>query len=455
MGFSPARLLTLLILPISLLAMLLLLVWDESGEGVGDFGKPVFQSEPGDLDANNIGVYLYPEDDIISPAASIMGRAGAKWTRTWINWHLIEPQLTDPPTYDWEATDRMLLSARQAGLDPIFLLGGNAGWASDSFCGPIFPEYEDEFQRFLRDAVARYSAPPYNVRLWEIYNEPDSVFGPQGYCFGTRGELYPQSLKLAYEAIKRADPAVIVLFGGISYDFFTNEGGRFDPDFLDAALANGAGPFFDVLAFHYYPAFEERWNAFGPGVAGKAEYLRQELARYRLEKPLALTEIGRPTRGPDSDGLVYDEISTARFVAPALSLARMAKISPIIWFTSVDKPAEPYDYGLLDSDYQPEPSYFAFRSVNQALQGGRYMGQIPVAGEGFALGFDHGDRVAYVAWADASETELELAAERLRLVKIDGQQRLVLDGDSDDLDGTANGRIRLRLTIDPVILWLS
>ena len=333
MRFTFSRFLLLLILPLALLALLLLSAWGAGYARLGGATRNLAAPARGDLLTNNIGVYLYPEDDIVSPAASIMGRACARWTRTWINWQHIEPTLTEPPTYHWQTVDAMLLSARQAGLEPIFLLGGNAEWAADSFCGPLRPEAEAAFQRFLRDAVARYSVVPYNVRLWEIYNEPDSLFGPQGYCFGERGQLYPHSLRLAYEAIKQTDPDALVLFGGISYDFFTTEGGRFDPAFLDDALAAGAGPYFDILAFHYYPAFAERWDAFGPGVAGKAAYLRQELARYGLDKPLALTEIGRPTRGPAADGLDYDELSTARFVAPALALARSADISPIIWFT--------------------------------------------------------------------------------------------------------------------------
>ncbi len=167
-------------------------------------------------------------------------------------------------------------------LEPIFLLGGNANWASDTFCGPIYPEAQADFQRFLRDLVTRYSAPPYNVRLWEIYNEPDSVFGPQGYCFGTRGAaLCHITCVWLTRPSKKLIPTAVVLFGGISYDFFTNEGGRFDPAFLDDALAAGAGPYFDVLAFHYYPAFADRWDAFGPGVAGKAAYLRQRTGPLR------------------------------------------------------------------------------------------------------------------------------------------------------------------------------
>ena len=89
-----------------------------------------------------------------------------------------------------------------------------------------------------------------------------------------------------------------------------------------------------------------------------------------------------------------------------------------------------------------------------ALQGGRYAGQVPVAGEGFALIFAHEHGTAYVAWADAAGADLELAAETLWQVTMTGERNRIRDGGADDRDGEENGRIRLRLSDDPVILWL-
>ena len=426
---------------------------DPEEDVVSPAGQPDIAAA--DLDTNTIGVYLYPEDDIVSPAAGMMAEAGALWTRSWLNWNEIESALTDPPTYNWESTDSRLLAARQAGLEPIFLLGGNALWASDTFCGPIYPEHQPAFQRFLGDAVKRYSVEPYNIRLWEIYNEPDSEFGPQGYCFGTRGEAYAETLRLAYTAIKEVDPDAVVLFGGISYDFFTDEGGRFDPAFLDDALAAGAGPYFDVLAFHYYPAFADRWDAFGSGVAGKAAYLRQELARYDLDKPLALTEIGHPTRGPDDDFMTYDEVSTARFVAPALTLARAAELAPIIWFTAVDKPDEPLLFVERSAAFQPEPSYSAYRAVLPALQGSAYYGEYPVEGPGQAHRFQHVDQLTVVAWADGEDALLRLQADRALITDRLGRTEQVVDGGENDSDNQEDGVLSLPLTLDPIIVLLD
>ncbi len=401
---------------------------------------------PGDLQQNPIGVYFYPEDDVLNPSTHILYASGARWARTWLDWQLIEPERTDPPSYHWAETDRKLRALRQAGYQIIFLLGGNADWASDSFCGPIYPRYQADFQRFVGDLVQRYQRPPYDIHMWEIYNEPDSVFGAQGYCFGTRGAQYADSLRLAYTAIKQADPQAEVLFGGISYDFFTNEGGRFDPAFLDDALAAGAGPYFDRLAFHYYPAFHKRWDAFGPGVAGKAAYLRSELARYGLDKPLALTELGRPTRGPAADGIPYNETLTARFVAPALTRARMADLAPIIWFTASDKPDEPYDYGLLDADLHPEPGLYALKAALPALQGGSYGGPYPVQAPAEAHLFHHGAQDAIIAWSAGDPVSLRLPVAEAWLVNIQAQSQHL---------AAASPPLQITIGQDPLILWFD
>ncbi len=246
-----------------------------------------------------------------------------------------------------------------------------------------------------------------------------------------------------------------MLFGGISYDFFVDEGGQFDPLFLDDALSAGAGPYFDILAFHYYPAFEDRWDAFGPGVAGKAAYLRSELARYGLEKPLALTEIGRPTHGPEGDPIPYSEIDTARFVAPALTLARTAGIAPIIWFTAVDKPSEAYDYGLLRSDLYPEPSFRAYQTILPALQDGKFVEEVETIGAGRAYRFRHESVDAIVAWAEEGEAALKLTATEVWVVDRRGYSRLVRDGDLSDADQKRDDALSLALSIDPVIVWLD
>ena len=78
----------------------------------------------------------------------------------------------------------------------------------------------------MHDVVERYGSPPYNVKYWELGNEPDaawqhiasdSVFG----CWGDvnapfyGGQHYGEMLKEVYPQIKSTDPDAHVVVGGL------------------------------------------------------------------------------------------------------------------------------------------------------------------------------------------------------------------------------------------------
>ena len=76
----------------------------------------------------------------------------------------------------------------------------------------------------MSQAVQRYSQPPYNVKYWQIWNEPDvdyrfvpptSNYGcladPTDPYYG--GGYYAEMLKAIYGPIKQADPQSQVVIG--------------------------------------------------------------------------------------------------------------------------------------------------------------------------------------------------------------------------------------------------
>jgi hypothetical protein len=85
------------------------------------------------------------------------------------------------------------------------------------------------FAQFVAEAVERYSQPPYDVRYWEIWNEPDVGLGviPAQSGFGCWGDpddpyfgggYYAEMLKVVYPVIKQVNPEIIVLIGGLLLD---------------------------------------------------------------------------------------------------------------------------------------------------------------------------------------------------------------------------------------------
>ncbi len=102
----------------------------------------------------------------------------------------------------------------EAEYQTIMVIGGTPAWAlKDGFpCGAVAEDKFDELGAFVYDLVKRYSAPPYNIRYWELWNEPDVEGGlgcwgdsSDGYYYG--GEYYGEMLKAVLPTNESGRPA--------------------------------------------------------------------------------------------------------------------------------------------------------------------------------------------------------------------------------------------------------
>ena len=227
---------------------------------------------------------------------------GASWARTSVWWDRTEPANTTPDNYDWTEPDKDFIALEQLGLTPIVLVLQNPDWAATTSCGPIDLVSLEEVAEFVAALAERYDgdedydgdgiadgpAMP-DVTHWEFYNEPDchdeEIGEWLGGCWGNNGAEYAQLLAAAWEAMHAVNEDTVILFGSLAAEpirawfNFKMDGG----DFLDDALeymVTHPGNYFDWMNFHYYCTFEVRWNPYGEGISGKAEYLRQRLAGH-------------------------------------------------------------------------------------------------------------------------------------------------------------------------------
>jgi hypothetical protein len=349
----------------------------------------------------------------ISPAAGV-GAIRPGWLRrNGLRWADVEPERG--AGYRWDAPgvralEAQLVAASQLGLRVILVVQGSPPWAVEPFrssCAPVAAERRDDYARFVAAAVARYSAPPYNVRFWELGNEPDAfvVEGELPYgCWGRPdqplygGEAYGELLKVAYPAIKAADPSAVVFNGGLlldrPYDPASGEGrsGRF----LEGVLEAGAGASFDVLAYHSYSFFDGTPDG-GATQDWKPAYLRGILARYGVSKPLFNTE----------GALLCLQASPACAQAQAFAIPRLYArtlrdgVGGFVWYlyesddfrsTALVEPSDPT---------QRRPAHLAFAQATAALDGLGYAGPLsglPAGAEGHLL--RAGRRAAAVLWAN-------------------------------------------------------
>jgi hypothetical protein len=420
------------------------------------------------------GHWVYPDSafgvQIFGTNASLSTKLvnmGAKWVRLRLSWDDVEPDDVDPEDYLWSAAyERELARLAGQGVSIILTLMDNPDWAATNPGGPVDRADIGELVEFMQAAVERYSLPPYRVKYWEFYNEPDNgvpyfgELGEVGY-FGYQPEAYVRLLQAVYQPLKAVDPEAQITFGGIAYDNFVDPWeGPFVRTFLDGVLEGGGGDYFDVMNFHYYPAFAWNWEAYGIDILGKYNYLRDKLASYGVYKPFICTETS--TWSDAANGSSHELQS--RYVAQVFVRSMAARLRFTIWFTFID---DPYlgtrKVGLLDSDYQPKPAYWAFQALARQLGGSAFVRAWTEAetgspfveayefGPGQGSSWPVGTARIVVAWTNDEEAHM-LVVPGNALVQVDkyGGETVVYDGN----DGQVDGLIHLILGPSPVYLHL-
>jgi len=367
----------------------------------------------------------------------LVAQAGAYWVRrNALLWSVVEPA---EGAREWGAVaslDREMESISMHGMQTILIVRGTPSWAQKLLgvhCSPMTPEKMEAFAAFMYDAVTRYSQPPYNVKYWELGNEPDVdpalvasdvPFGcwgdPQDAYYG--GGYYAEMLKVVYPAIKSADPNAQVLVGGLLLlcdpdnppDVKGQPGVRVDcspAKFMEGILRNGGGDYFDGVSFHAYDYYfdvlgkygnggwRSSWKATGPVLIAKATYLHNLLTKYGYQgKYLMNTEVAILCGKTGDEAACWqdDWVNTKTYhLVEAYTAAATVGLRSNIWYCLVGWRGS----GLVDTYRQPVPAYQALAFYNQILQRATPWGEITLyqGVKGFA--FQRDGKLIWVLWS--------------------------------------------------------
>ena len=365
-----------------------------------------------------------------------MDAANASWTRrNAVLWSSVE---STEGTYDWSALvglESELKNASSKGIQVSLIVRSTPQWArkiagSGPYCGSVSQDKLPAFGSFMRALVARYSVSPYNVKYWELWNEPDldpsavsadSIYG----CWGDQndahygGGYYAEMLKAAYPQIKAADSQSQVLIGGLLLDCDPRpEGGcpagsDLPPKFLEGILINNGGPYFDGVSFHAYdyyfgqsgqygnPNWQSAWNTTGPASIAKTQFIRSLLSQYGVSgKFLMNTESAILCDSCSNDSIF--ETTKAYYVAQAYAAAIAEGLRANIWYSVPGW----RNSGLLNGDLSPRPAYTAFQFGRNELRDATWMRDITEYSGVKGYELQRGDRRIWVFWSLDGTTHL-------------------------------------------------
>ena len=326
-----------------------------------------------------------------------------------------------------------LQNASGKGIQVVLIVRSTPEWArkiagSGPSCGPISQDKLPAFGSFMHALVARYSVPPYNVKYWEMWNEPDFpiITGDQIYgCWGDSsdayygGGYYAEMLKAVYPQIKAADAQAQVLVGGLLLDCDPRPGAgcatvghnAVQPKFLEGILRNNGGPYFDGVSFHAYdyyigqlgrynnPNWSSAWNTTGPAFIAKAQFIQSVLSQYSVTgKFLMDTELALLYTTFSYDPTF--ETTKANYVAQSYAAAIAQGLRANIWYSVLGW----RNSGLLNPDLSPRPAYTAFKFSRSELRDAAYTDDITTVDIGGISGvkgykFQRGDRRIWILWS--------------------------------------------------------
>ena len=210
---------------------------------------------------------------------------GLRWFRDWsLKWHDVEPE---KGKFDFTEADHQINRVLERGLNVLPLLPfPSNNWSSSA--GPevktsdrypanreriaYMPRDMEEFADYVRATVRHYRE---RLHVWEIMNEPIYTSYSLPKEKGYKVEDYVQLLKVAYQAVKEADPNALVV-GGIAggTDHYTK-------DFIET----GGLQWVDALNLHAYPGLTMP-EAYEDGL----RELRERMRAAGADKPIWFTE---------------------------------------------------------------------------------------------------------------------------------------------------------------------
>ncbi|MGU3497238.1 Ig-like domain-containing protein [Mycobacterium sp. C31M] len=297
---------------------------------------------------NTQQMYFYSQADT-DKALGLLKDAGVDTIRIMLPWAGAEPQ---NDSYDWGAVDRMVDSAKAHGIKVLATINSTPDWAAVPGQPPYAGAPADvvAFGEFVSAVASGYQG---RIADYEIWNEPNY----NGFWAPTPdAATYTALLRIAYTAIKNADPDATVIGGSVAAVAEGPGGPGVNPvTYLSQMYAAGAAGYFDALAFHPYlysvPFSVQQGHAGVPFTQAQQLYAVM-VANGDGHKKIWATEYGQPA----SEG---GEATQAAYVGDFLRAWRTLEFAgPAFIHTIADYPHDYPDQatmGLFRADWTPKP----------------------------------------------------------------------------------------------------
>ena len=285
------------------------------------------------FDSPEYGVqaFMWWQPDLIEPDLALVDKMGFGWVKQKFAWREIEG--LEKGGFDWYRPDRIVDKVEKADLNLIVRLDQQPFWSEPEdnvFQDNGPPADMQDFGDFCGAVAERFQG---RIAAYQVWNEPNL-----SREWGDRSPnpaKYVELLKVCYEAIKKADPAAIVISAGLAPTGTDSEFATPDTKFLQQMYDAGAADYFDVLGanapgYKAYPELapeEAESDEFGGGrwfAFRHVEDLREIMvANGDGDKQVAILEMGWTLDqiNPEYSWFAVDEATQADYLVRAYQYA--------------------------------------------------------------------------------------------------------------------------------------
>ncbi len=292
---------------------------------------------------------------------------------------------------DFQSTDQIVQQAARHRLALLPVVLFSPYWDGYPTGDHIQPAHDGPYGRYLTALVERYgphgtfwtknpSLPVDPITQWQIWNEPDLIrhfwnapkFAPS----------YVRLLKVAHDAIKRADPSAKVVLASLPSGVGSTPGRVASTGWHDLGSiykVKGSRHLFDEVASNPYTLHPS-------GVVTILQYFRKVMNHYGDSgKPMIATEVGWPSatgKTHQNYGFNTTERGQAKKLAQLLPLLaagrhqlRLAAFYYYTWLSTDQRNSDSFNFAGLSrvnpatGTITPKPAYFSFRHTVRSLEG--------------------------------------------------------------------------------------
>ena len=191
------------------------------------------------------GIQVDPRGNT-SANIGLIKNMGFNWVKFQMAWKDVE---SSPGNYSWGMWDEVIGAYAASGINVLLSIPKAPDWSRPpdddrSVEGP--PQDPNTYANFVGQVAGRYKGKAQAIEVW---NEQNLYYEAGGHG-RINPAAYTELLKLSYNAIKAANPDMIVVSGAMTPTGAPPPAAMDDVEYLRQMYANGAKGFFDAVGSH-------------------------------------------------------------------------------------------------------------------------------------------------------------------------------------------------------------